>query len=91
MNSISKERQKVVSELNHAAESLRAKVVPDTEPEFKGFLINHWHLPYHGIPGGDFIDYFHMDDEHFAIILGDVMGKKWGAWYFAPCFVALVY
>ena len=90
MNSISKKRQKVVSELNHAAESLRAKVVPDTKPEFKGFLINHWHLPYEGIPGGDFIDYFRMDDENLAIILGDVMGKKWGAWYFAFAYAAYV-
>ena len=90
LNSISKERQKVVSELNHAAESLRAKVVPDTLPEFKGFSINHWHLPYEGIPGGDFIDYFRMDDENLAIILGDVMGKKWGAWYFAFAYAAYV-
>ena len=90
MNSISKERQKVVSELNHAAESLRAKVVPDNEPEFKGFSIKHWHLPYEGIPGGDFIDYFQLDEEHLAIILGDVMGKKWGAWYFAFAYAAYV-
>jgi sigma-B regulation protein RsbU (phosphoserine phosphatase) len=90
LNSISKERQKVVSELNHAAESLRAKVVPEKEPEFKGFTINQWHQPYEGIPGGDFIDYFLMDDHHLAIILGDVMGKKWGAWYFAFAYAAYV-
>jgi sigma-B regulation protein RsbU (phosphoserine phosphatase) len=90
MNNISKERQKVVTELNHAAESLRAKVVPEKEPEFNGFKINQWHQPYEGIPGGDFIDYFLMDDHHLAIILGDVMGKKWGAWYFAFAYAAYV-
>jgi sigma-B regulation protein RsbU (phosphoserine phosphatase) len=90
MNSISKERQKVVTELNHAAESLRAKVVPEKEPEFNGFTINQWHQPYEGIPGGDFIDYFMMDEHHLAIILGDVMGKKWGAWYFAFAYAAYV-
>ncbi len=90
MNSISKERQKVVTELNHAAESLRAKVVPEKEPEFNGFKINQWHQPYEGIPGGDFIDYFPMDEHHLAIILGDVMGKKWGAWYFAFAYAAYV-
>ena len=89
-NSISKERQKIVSELSDAAESLRAKVVPDKEPEFNGFSINHWHLPFEGIPGGDFIDYFQIDEEHLAIILGDVMGKKWGAWYFAFAYAAYV-
>jgi sigma-B regulation protein RsbU (phosphoserine phosphatase) len=90
MNSISKERQKVVTELNHAAESLRAKVVPEKEPEFNGFTINQWHQPYEGIPGGDFIDYFMMDEHHLAVILGDVMGKKWGAWYFAFAYAAYV-
>jgi sigma-B regulation protein RsbU (phosphoserine phosphatase) len=49
-----------------------------------------WHLPFEGIPGGDFIDYFKIDDEHLAIVLGDVMGKKWGAWYFAFAYAGYV-
>jgi sigma-B regulation protein RsbU (phosphoserine phosphatase) len=47
-------------------------------------------LPFEGIPGGDFVDYFNIDDEHLAIILGDVMGKKWGAWYFAFAYAGYV-
>ncbi len=90
INSLSKERQKVVSELHEAADSLRIKVVPDNLPEFGGFKIKQWHLPFEGIPGGDFIDYFNIDDEHLAIILGDVMGKKWGAWYFAFAYAGYV-
>ncbi|MFB3055820.1 MAG: SpoIIE family protein phosphatase, partial [Ignavibacteriaceae bacterium] len=90
INSLSKERQKVVSELHEAADSLRIKVVPDNLPEFGGFKIKQWHLPFEGIPGGDFIDYFNIDDEHLAIVLGDVMGKKWGAWYFAFAYAGFV-
>ncbi len=90
INSLSKERQKVVSELHQAADSLRIKVVPENLPEFKGFIIKQWHLPFEGIPGGDFIDYFNIDDEHLAIVLGDVMGKKWGAWYFAFAYAGYV-
>jgi len=45
---------------------------------------------FEGIPGGDFIDYFSIDDEHLAIVLGDVMGKKWGAWYFAFAYAGYV-
>jgi sigma-B regulation protein RsbU (phosphoserine phosphatase) len=90
INSLSKERQKVVSELHEAADSLRIKVVPDNLPEFGGFNIEQWHLPFEGIPGGDFVDYFNIDDEHLAIILGDVMGKKWGAWYFAFAYAGYV-
>ena len=47
-------------------------------------------MPFEGIPGGDFVDYFNIDDEHLAIILGDVMGKKWGAWYFAFAYAGYI-
>ena len=90
IKSLGKERQKIVSELHQAADSLRAKVVPDNNPSFPGFEINHWHEPFKGIPGGDFIDYFMMDDDNIAVILGDVMGKKWGAWYFAFAYAGYV-
>lgn len=90
IKSLSKERQKVVSELHQAANSLRVKVVPDTIPAFEKFEVKHWHVPFEGIPGGDFIDYFNIDENHLAIILGDVMGKKWGAWYFAFAYAGYV-
>ena len=90
IKSLGKERQKVVTELHQAADSLRAKVVPDNFPNFSGYQIKHWHQPYQGIPGGDFIDYFKIDDENIAVILGDVMGKKWGAWYFAFAYAGYV-
>jgi phosphoserine phosphatase RsbU/P len=90
INSLSKERQKVVSELHQAADSLRIKVVSDTIPQLEGFSIKQWHMPFEGIPGGDFIDYFKIDEDHLAIVLGDVMGKKWGAWYFAFAYAGYV-
>ncbi len=90
IKSLGKERQKVVSELHRAADTLRVKVVPDFAPEFPGFAIKHWHSPFKGIPGGDFIDYFQLDENNYAVILGDVMGKKWGAWYFAIAYAGYV-
>lgn len=90
INSLSNERRKVVTELHQAATSLRAKVVPDVSPIFDGFEIKQWHNPFKGIPGGDFIDYFELDDDNLAVILGDVMGKKWGAWYFAFAYAGYV-
>lgn len=88
--SLGKARQKVVSEFHKAADSLRVKVVPDNFPTFSGFEIKHWHQPFQGIPGGDFIDYFNLDENTFAVVLGDVMGKKWGAWYFAIAYAGYV-
>ncbi len=90
IKSLGKERQKVVSELHRAADTLRVKVVPDTFPSFSHYQIKHWHSPYKGVPGGDFIDYFNLNDDTIAIILGDVMGKKWGAWYFAIAYAGYV-
>ncbi len=90
INSLGSERQKAVNELYQAADSMRVKVVPDESPKFKGFEINQWHKPFQGIPGGDFIDYFNLDEDNLAIILGDVMGKKWGAWYFAFAYAGYV-
>lgn len=90
LNSLGKERQKAVSELHQAANALRVKVVPDDIPEFSGFTIKQWHQSFRDIPGGDFIDYFKLDDNRLAIILGDVMGKKWGAWYFAVAYAGYI-
>ena len=90
IKNIEKEKSKIVTELNTATEALRAKVVPDTSPNFDGFEINHLHKPFQGIPGGDFIDYFLLNENNLAVILGDVMGKKWSAWYFAFAYAGYV-
>lgn len=90
INSLGKERDRLVSELSNAADSMRAKVVPEKFPVFEGFEIKHWHKPFQGIPGGDFIDYFFLDKDNLVIVLGDVMGKKWGAWYFAFAYAGYV-
>ncbi len=90
LKSLGKERQKVVTELHHAADSLRVKVVPDSTPFIHGFDIRQWHQSYQGVPGGDFIDYYKLDGNNTAVILGDVMGKKWGAWYFAFAYAGYV-
>lgn len=90
IKSLKSERNKAISELHQAASSLGAKVVPDNAPLFNGYEIKQWHIPYRGIPGGDFIDYYKVDDDNLLIILGDVMGKKWGAWYFAFAYAGYI-
>jgi Response regulator containing a CheY-like receiver domain and a GGDEF domain len=90
IKSLGKERQKAVSELHRAADSIHVAMVPDNFPVFAGFEIKHWHQTYKGIPGGDFLDYFNLDEDNIAVILGDVMGKKWKAWYFAFAYAGYV-
>ncbi|MEN8191580.1 MAG: SpoIIE family protein phosphatase [Bacteroidota bacterium] len=77
-------------EVQQAAETLGATVVPENFPKFEGYEIEHWHIPFRNIPGGDFIDYVQIDNENLAVVMGDVMGKKWGAWYFAVAYAGYV-
>ncbi len=76
--------------MHEASDFLKTSVVPEKFPEFENFEIQYWHVPYTGIPGGDFIDHFLLDENHLTIILGDVMGKKWGAWYFAYAYAGYI-
>jgi sigma-B regulation protein RsbU (phosphoserine phosphatase) len=90
INSLGNERKKIIAELQEATSSLRTKVVPDTFPVFDGFSISHMHIPFKGIPGGDFFVYYQLDENNLVVILGDVMGKKWGAWYFAYAYAGYI-
>jgi sigma-B regulation protein RsbU (phosphoserine phosphatase) len=85
-----REQQAALKEVQAAAGKMGAKVVPDNAPDFLGFKIKHWHQPFQEIPGGDFIDYIPVDEQNLIVILGDVMGKRWGAWYFAVAYAGYV-
>ncbi|MFI5236491.1 MAG: response regulator [Ignavibacteriales bacterium] len=90
IKSLSFERRRLVAELHHAADTLRTSVSPTEFPDFERYLISYWHEPFSGVPGGDFIDHFPIDENHLAIMIGDVMGKKWGAWYFAFAYAGYI-
>ena len=87
LKSLKNERQNTLMELQQAADSISMEVVPKKPATIDGYDVEQWNVPYKGTPGGDFIDYIELDDDHTAIILGDVMGKKWGAWFFAFAFI----
>ena len=85
-----KRKKEAVSELNDAVNNLGSRVVPDKTPNLNNFEINQWHQPFQDIPGGDFIDYINLDQENILVVLGDVMGKKWNAWYFALAYAGYI-
>ncbi|MDF1612014.1 MAG: SpoIIE family protein phosphatase [Stygiobacter sp.] len=90
LKTLEKERSKVVDEVSKAADSMGVKVVPEEFPVFEGFEIKHWHQPHKNVPGGDFIDYIKIDNDNIVVVLGDTMGKRWGAWYFAVAYAGYV-
>ncbi|GGH80092.1 sigma-B regulation protein RsbU (phosphoserine phosphatase) [Filimonas zeae] len=77
-------------ELKKAANALNIKSVPDGPPQLKGFNINFWHKPFQDYPGGDFIDFIGTHERYTFLVLGDVMGKKWQAWFFSFGFLSYV-
>jgi len=78
------------TEIKQAAAKMGAKVVPDEVPIFEGYEITQFHKPFDDIPGGDFLDYVNVNDDSLVIVVGDIMGKKWGAWYFAVAYAGYV-
>lgn len=90
IQNIRKERKRALNELQEAASNISMEVIPSFAPQFDGFEMKHWHVPFKGIPGGDFIDYIKIDDDKMCVILGDIMGKQWGAWFFAFSFIGYI-
>ena len=92
-NLLSTVRQKqamAVEELRKAAEAINVKSVPVKRPALKNFEVDFWHRPYQGYPGGDFIDFIRVSDRYLFVVLGDVMGKKWIAWFFTFSFLSYI-
>ncbi len=90
INSSEIQKAKGESEVKNAAASMGAKVVPDAVPQFNDYEITQLHKPFNDIPGGDFIDYVKINENIMVVVLGDVMGKKWGAWYFAVAYAGYI-
>ncbi len=84
------QRQLSKLELKKAAEALNVRSVPAAAPLVDGYLLDFWHRSYQDIPGGDFIDFIKVDDRYTFIALGDIMGKKWTAWFFTFSFLSYI-
>jgi len=87
---VQKQQELSKSELKKAAEALNVKSIPTKTPKVDGFEVDFWHRPYQDIPGGDFIDFIQANERYTFIVLGDIMGKKWMAWFFTFSFLSYI-
>jgi sigma-B regulation protein RsbU (phosphoserine phosphatase) len=87
---VDKQRELSENEVKKAAKSLNIKSIPVRSPIIQGFEVDFWHMAYHDIPGGDFIDFIKVNERYQFIVLGDIMGKKWMAWFFTFGFLSYV-
>jgi sigma-B regulation protein RsbU (phosphoserine phosphatase) len=90
INSLENEHIRSIRELRIAAETLNVKSIPTVSPLVSGYTIHFWHKGFRGYPGGDFIDFVHVDDRYCFAFLGDIMGKKWKAWFFTFGFLSYI-
>ncbi|MBD1391961.1 fused response regulator/phosphatase [Mucilaginibacter glaciei] len=90
LSTVREQHERTLQELSKAAIALNLNSIPKKIPVVKGFDIDFWHKPYQNYPGGDFIDFITINDRYTFVVLGDVMGKKWGAWYFSFGFLSYI-
>ena len=68
------EKSRVVAELNIAAAIQQGMMPVETFPDRRDFEIAASMTPAREV-GGDFYDYYFIDDKHLAIVIADVSGK----------------
>ncbi|WP_407431094.1 SpoIIE family protein phosphatase [Arcticibacter sp.] len=90
LDTIRKQHEKSLFEIGAAAEALNLRSVPLAAPKVEGFKLQFLYQTYNHYPGGDFIDFIKTDENSIFVILGDVMGKKWGAWFFSFNFLSYI-
>ncbi len=82
LRTVDKQRQLSELEIRNTVAALNIKTVTGHVPKINGLQFDLWHQDYQDIPGGDVIDFIEPDDHHVYIVLSDVMGKKWKAWFY---------
>lgn len=90
LSAVREQHKNSMQELRIAAEGLNLRAVPTSLPIVPGFKLDFWHQTYQDYPGGDFLDFIPVDKDFTFVILGDVMGKKWGAWFFSFSFLSYI-
>ena len=87
---VREQKEKSINDLKIVADKLNLKNVPSKSLKLKNFEVDFFHMTYQNHPGGDFIDFIKINDRFTFIVLGDVMGKKWGAWFFSFSFLSYI-
>ena len=82
--------ERSLSEIKGIAERLNLRNIPKKGPILKHFTIDYFNQSFQNQPGGDFIDFIQVNDRYTFVVLGDVMGKKWGAWFFSFSFLSYI-
>jgi len=75
-----KEQERYKRELEIAKE-VQKRLLPDKMPEVQGFRVDAICLPASEV-GGDYYDFFQLDDQHLGLAIADVSGKGTSASFY---------
>ena len=88
LKTITGEKERISAELNVARE-IQASMLPQVFPAVNDFEIYASMLPAKEV-GGDFYDFFQLDDDHLCVVIADVSGKGVPAALFMAIAKALI-
>ena len=83
-------KNKYFNALNSAAKNSPIRFEDQYNEEIGDFNIQVIHQAYNKLAGGDFYETFTIDNYQKIIVIGDVMGKKWDAWFLVPAYIAYI-
>ncbi|MGQ1909795.1 response regulator [Marinifilum sp. RC60d5] len=83
-------KNKYLNALNTAAKRSPIRFENNFSDQLKDYNIEILHQPYDKLPGGDYYEIINVDENRKILIVGDVMGKKWDAWFFVPAYIAYI-
>ena len=83
-------KNKYFNALNSAAKQSPIRFEDQYNEELEDFNIQVIHQAYNKLAGGDFYETFTIDNDRKIIVVGDVMGKKWDAWFLVPAYIAYI-
>lgn len=83
-------KNKYFNALNTAAKQSPVRFENKYNENILDFNIQVFHQAYNKLAGGDFYETFNVDSHRRIIVIGDVMGKKWDAWFFVPAYIAYI-
>lgn len=83
-------KDKYVSALKSAADKLPIRSEERMNIYAEPWLIDAFHRSHQDVPGGDFYEIINGSDGSRTLILGDVMGKEWGAWFFSLAYLSYI-
>ena len=83
-------KNKYVSALGFAAQNSPVRLEPFFNKKIGTSQLSIFTHPFDDLPGGDYYEVVELENGDCFFMVGDVMGKKWDAWFFVLAYIAYI-